>query len=80
MAKCSMDCFKGVDKNIGEVLHYLHNARAKESRDFALLEDNQSYVSFWSIIQCLIIITTSCVQVYFVRKLFETNSSGKVRA
>jgi len=69
----------GVDKRIGEMLHYLHNSRARESRDFALLEDNQSYVSFWSIVQCLIIMTTSSVQVYVVRKLFDS-PTGKVRA
>ncbi|CAG7653060.1 unnamed protein product [Allacma fusca] len=72
----------GVDQKIGQVLHYLHQTRARESRDYALLEDNQSYVSFWSILQCLIIAATSSVQVYFVRKLFDSPShgGGKVRA
>jgi len=73
-----------VDQRVGSVLQLLHNSRAKEARDFALLEDNQSYVTFWSVLQCLIIMATTSVQVYFVRKLFDNQSGtgvkGKVRA
>jgi len=68
-----------VDQRIGSVLQLLHKSRAHESRDSALLEDSLSYVTFWSVTQCLVIMATSSVQVYFVRKLFETQG-GKVRA
>jgi len=70
----------GVDQRIGGVLQLLHKSRAHESRDAAMLEDSLSYVQFWSITQCLVIMATSSVQVYFVRKLFETQTNGKVRA
>jgi len=69
----------GVDQRIGSVLQLLHKSRAHESRDAAMLEDSLAYVSFWSITQCLVIIATTSVQVYFVRKLFDTQT-GKVRA
>jgi len=70
----------GVDQRIGGVLQLLHKSRSHESRDAAMLEDSLSYVSFWSLMQCLVIMATSSVQVYFVRKLFETQTNGKVRA
>lgn len=69
----------GVDQRIGTVLQTLHKSRAHESRDAALLEDNLSYVQFWSVMQCIVIMATSSVQVYFVRKLFDTQG-GRVRA
>jgi len=69
----------GVDQRIGSVLQLLHKSRSHESRDAAMLEDSLSYVSFWSVMQCLVIMATSSVQVYFVRKLFEVQT-GKVRA
>jgi len=70
----------GVDSRIGTMLQHLHHSRSREARDYALIEDNGSYVKFWSIIQCIIIIATTSLQVYFVRKLFDTQSGGKARA
>jgi hypothetical protein len=80
---CFYCSFADVDQRVGSVLQLLHHSRAREARDFALLEDNQSYVSFWSGLQCVIIMLTTGVQVYFVRKLFDSNGGGvkgKVRA
>jgi len=72
--------FLAVDQRVGQILQFQQHSRARESRDFALLEDNQSYVSFWSVIQCVVVMATSSFQVYFVRKLFDTSSKGKARA
>jgi len=69
-----------VDQRVGQMLQFQQHSRALESRDFALLQDNNAYVSFWSVTQCLVVMATSTFQVYFVRKLFDTNSKGKVRA
>jgi len=68
-----------VDQRIGQSLQDLQYSRAREARDFALLEDNNSYVSFWSCIQCAIIIATSTFQVFFVRKLFNDGDKPSVR-
>lgn len=75
--------FTAVDQRIGQVLQYQQHSRAKEALDFNLLEDNASYVAFWSVVQCLVIMGTASFQVYFVRKLFDDNSSrggGKSKA
>lgn len=71
--------YLGVDTNMASVLQYLHHSRAKESRDYALLEDNNFYVSFWSMAQCFIIISTGGFHVYFIRKLFDSPNTGKTR-
>jgi len=71
-----------VDQRMGQVVQMLHHSRARESRDFSLIQDNAYYVSFWSLLQCGIIFTTTAVQVYFVRKLFDSTNpvkGGKVR-
>lgn len=71
--------FLDVDQRIGQSLQDLQYSRAREARDFALLEDNQSYVSFWSTIQCIVIMATTGFQVYFVRKLFDAGDKPSVR-
>jgi len=59
---------------------YQANSRAREARDYALIKDNNSYVGTWSIVQILVIVVTTTVQVYFVRKLFDIKSSGYSRS
>jgi hypothetical protein len=54
-------------------------SRAREARDYALIMDNNSYVQFWSFIQIVVIILTTTIQVYFVRKLFDIKSGGYSR-
>ncbi|XP_026293993.1 transmembrane emp24 domain-containing protein 5 [Frankliniella occidentalis] len=64
-----------VERNINEMLQYQHHSRGREARDFNLLEDNHSYVMNWSLVQIIIIIATSTLQVFFVRKLFEIKNA-----
>lgn len=59
---------------------YQANSRAREARDYALIKDNNSYVGTWSIVQIFVIVVTTTVQVYFVRKLFDIKSSGYSRS
>ncbi|KAG5896391.1 hypothetical protein JTB14_009596 [Gonioctena quinquepunctata] len=66
----------GVERNINEMLQYQHHSRGREAWDFNLLEGNNSYVVRWSLIQIIIIVFTTGVQVYFVRKLFDIKSGG----
>ncbi|XP_011500769.1 PREDICTED: transmembrane emp24 domain-containing protein 1 [Ceratosolen solmsi marchali] len=60
-----------VEKNIYEVLQIQHFSRSREDRDYNLLLDNKSYVQNWSILQIIVIVATTVLQVYFVRRLFE---------
>ncbi|XP_045133516.1 transmembrane emp24 domain-containing protein 5-like [Portunus trituberculatus] len=68
---------KGVDQHIHNILLFQSQARAKESRDFQLLISNNNYVLYWSLLQCIAIIATGALQVYFVRKLFSTDMDTK---
>jgi len=47
-------------------------SRGLEARDFNVLESNRSYVSTWSIVQCVVILACGFVQVHFVKKLFDS--------
>nr|CAG4644190.1 EOG090X0AV2 [Lepidurus arcticus] len=66
----------GVDKRVQEMLQYQQLSRGREARDFNILEANNGYVQYWSLAQCSVIILATTVQVYFVKKLFETKSGG----
>ncbi|XP_060528217.1 transmembrane emp24 domain-containing protein B [Cylas formicarius] len=66
-----------VERNINHMLQFQHHSRGREAWDYNLLQGNNSYVVRWSLIQIVVIIATVCIQVYFVRKLFDTNGSNK---
>ncbi|VEN52887.1 unnamed protein product [Callosobruchus maculatus] len=71
-----------VEKNINDMLQYQYHSRARESWDYNLLQDNNTYVVRWSLIQIFIIMVTTAIQVYFVRKLFDIkvgSGGGKTR-
>nr|SVE83243.1 EOG090X0AV2 [Daphnia magna] len=70
---------QGVDKRIQGILQMQQLARSREARDYNLLLDNETYVQNWSIAQCVVVIACFVVQVYFVKKLFETKSGGRGR-
>jgi len=63
-----------VEKNINDMLQYQNHMRGMEARHFNLLIDNNSYVLRWSLVQIVVIASTTFLQVYFVRKLFDINS------
>nr|CAG4636405.1 EOG090X0AV2 [Eubosmina coregoni]SVE69981.1 EOG090X0AV2 [Eubosmina coregoni] len=63
---------QGVDKRIQGILQMQSQSRGKEARDYNLLLDNEAYVQYWSLAQCIVVIGCFIVQVFFVKKLFET--------
>lgn len=64
-----------VERNINEMLQFQNHMRGMEGRHYNLLIDNNAYVLRWSVIQILVILTTTIVQVYFVRKLFDVKTT-----
>nr|CAG4641093.1 EOG090X0AV2 [Eulimnadia texana] len=70
---------QGVDMRIQEMLQHQQLSRSREARDYSLLIDNNSYVQFWSFIQIVVVVTCFVVQVYFVKKLFDTKSGVRGR-
>nr|CAG4634977.1 EOG090X0AV2 [Alona affinis] len=64
----------GVDKRLHAILQLQQMSRGREARDYNLLLDNEAYVQYWSLAQCLVVIACFLVQVYFVKKLFETKA------
>jgi len=69
------DTLQNVDTRVGTMLKFQQKTRSNEARDLALVEGNFTYVSYWSLLQVLAILTTTIVQVVFVRRLFETKNS-----
>ncbi|XP_076757943.1 transmembrane emp24 domain-containing protein 5 [Xylocopa sonorina] len=69
-----------VEKNINEMLQTQYMSRSREARDMNLLLVNNSYVQTWSIVQIVVIMVTTTIQVYFVKKLFEVKRSRYSRA
>ncbi|KAH8302551.1 hypothetical protein KR044_008126 [Drosophila immigrans] len=68
-----------VERNINDMLGYQAHSRHRESRDYALLLDNNSYIQTFSLSQIVVILITCSIQVFFVRKLFDVRSNSKSR-
>jgi len=60
-----------VEQNLQIIRQEQHHTRSWESRDFNTLQDNNRYVQQWSIGQIVVVVATTILQVYFVRKLFD---------
>ncbi|XP_070390320.1 transmembrane emp24 domain-containing protein 6 isoform X2 [Dermacentor albipictus] len=68
------DTLQKVDGQVGEMLKYQDQNRRHLSRDWYIVDGNNRYVQYWSLAQCIVIMATSALQVYFVRKLFEVKN------
>jgi len=73
---------RNVDNNIGLMIKSLDQSRRVNSADWYLVDGNNRYVQNWSIAQCIVIIISSVVQVFFVKKLFDVKDTlrGKPKA
>ncbi|XP_076671311.1 transmembrane emp24 domain-containing protein A [Andrena cerasifolii] len=69
-----------VERNINDMLQIQHLSRSGEAVGLNLLLDNNSYIQTWSIAQIFIILATTTIQIYFVRKFFEVKPSKYSRA
>ncbi|ESO98526.1 hypothetical protein LOTGIDRAFT_142774 [Lottia gigantea] len=73
----------GVQTSISEMRRYQSQSRFSVMKDWYLIKTNNEYIQTWSIIQCLVIIFTSSLTVFFVRRLFKVSTvtpSSKPRA
>ena len=66
------DNLMNVDKHIQTMRQFQQLSRGLEARDYNMLESNRSYVSAWSVMQCLVILACGFGQVHFVKKLFDS--------
>ncbi|BET03328.1 emp24/gp25L/p24 family/GOLD [Nesidiocoris tenuis] len=64
-----------VERNINEILQQQNHFKGMETRHFNVIEANRSYVLNWSLAQIVAIVSATCLQVHFVRKLFDTKTS-----
>ncbi|KAI0220129.1 Transmembrane emp24 domain-containing protein 1 [Lamellibrachia satsuma] len=81
---------KTVRTSLDNVRNFLSQSRTMQAvskqhqtTDWYNIRSNNAYVSRWSVFTCVVIVVTSCVQVYFVRRLFSTSNvtpSSKPRA
>lgn len=66
-----------VERRIQAMKQLQQLSRSQEARDFNLLLGNLFYVNAWSITQVVVIAVCGFVQVFFVRKLFDSGPKGK---
>jgi len=68
-----------VDSRITQMLKYLFVSRSLESRDYLLLQNINFYVSFFSGLQCAIIIIAGFIHVTILKSLFNDNTQSHAK-
>jgi len=68
------ETLSSVDRRIQVIRQFQQLSRGLEARDYNLLMSNISYVNTWSMAQCIVVIASGFIQVYFVKKLFGSDS------
>ncbi|CAE1143282.1 TMED6 [Acanthosepion pharaonis] len=65
---------ENLQQNIKNAVIHQSSSRMYVMLDYYTIMGNNKYVQYWSILQCIIIISTSCLQVFFVRRLFHSTN------
>jgi len=68
---------KTVDQRIQMMKQFQSQSRSSETRDYNLLQGNAGYVQTWSIVQLIVVVLCTVVQVYFVKSFFRDPRDGK---
>ncbi|CAJ0918149.1 unnamed protein product, partial [Mesorhabditis belari] len=63
-----------IKNNFNKVEYHQAVLRAHEARDRAIMNANLDRVTFWSILNALVLMFVAGIQVYMIRSLFEENS------
>lgn len=71
MSPLPQDTINSVKARLGKSVQIQTVLRAFEARDRNLQESNFDRVNFWSVINLIVMLLVSAVQVYLVRSLFE---------
>lgn len=59
---------------MNKIEYYQSLFRVSEAKDRAILSANHDRVSFWSLLNTLVVLFVGAVQVWTIRSLFEENS------
>ncbi|XP_021263892.1 transmembrane emp24 domain-containing protein 6 [Numida meleagris] len=65
--------------HIFHMWRFYNFARMRKGADSFLLESNYHYVNWWSTAQSCVIVLSGVLQLYFLKRLFNVQSSGKPR-
>lgn len=71
MSPLLQDTINNVKSRLGKSVQIQTVLRAFEARDRNLQESNFDRVNFWSMINLILMMVISAIQVYLVRSLFE---------
>lgn len=74
---CLQDSIQKLQIHIFHMWRFYNFARMRKGADYFLLESNYHYVSWWSMAQSCVIVLSGVLQLYFLKRLFNVQSSGK---
>ncbi|NXU50561.1 TMED6 protein, partial [Turnix velox] len=63
--------------HIFHMWRFYNFARMRKGSDFILLESNYNYVNWWSMAQSCVIVLSGVLQLYFLKRLFNVQTSSR---
>ncbi|XP_034033200.1 transmembrane emp24 domain-containing protein 6 [Thalassophryne amazonica] len=66
-----------VDYRVFHMFRYYSVGRMSKSADYYLLVSNSQYITWWSAALSLLIVTSGCLQLFFLKRLFITKTSAE---
>lgn len=69
----------GLDQKLSKVVSIQHYLRAREARHRKTVESNDSKVFWWSLVECVLMVTSGAIQVVVIRSLFRTRRKDGIR-
>lgn len=73
------DSIQKLQVHVFHMWRFYNFARMRKGADSFLLESNYHYVNWWSMAQSCVIVLSGVLQLYFLKRLFNVQSSGKPR-
>ncbi|XP_041377557.1 transmembrane emp24 domain-containing protein 6-like [Gigantopelta aegis] len=61
-----------VDQSISQMKRFQSHTRMNIVRDWYVIQSNNKYISYYSLVQCFVIVICSLSQVYMLRRFFRT--------
>ena len=68
------ESLEDVEQSITQMRRFQSHTRMNIARDWYLIQGNSRYISYYSLVQCCVIVLSSLSQVYVLRRLFRTVS------
>ena len=76
---CPQDSLQSIQNHLAKTVNVQQHFKAREARHRHTVESNNSRVLWWSLTNCIVLVSVGVVQVFVLRRLFREKRKDKIR-